>query len=78
FTDSERFGYFRHILRNQDLPISEILAAHIQQAHTVHVKAGSHDFANRAAKELITLLRDDYDVLMEVLSALADAVPSTQ
>jgi hypothetical protein len=78
FTEAGRFGYFRHILRNQDFPVSEVLAAHIQQAHIVHIKAGSHDFANRAAKELITLLRDDYDVLMEVLSALADSVPSTQ
>ena len=75
FTTAGHFGYFRHILRNQDLPVSEIFAAHIQQAQAVHVKLGSDNWANQAARELITLLRDDYEVLMEVLSAMSDALP---
>jgi hypothetical protein len=28
FTASGRFGYFRHVLRNADLPVGELLAAH--------------------------------------------------
>src|SRR5512133_2659327 len=31
FTSVGRFGYFRHILRNQDMPIGEVVAAHLQQ-----------------------------------------------
>ena len=75
FTGSGRFGYFRHILRNSDLPISELLAAHLQQVQPVHVAKGKATWGNDAAKELITLLRDDYPTLMSVLSALGDALP---
>ena len=75
FTGAGRFGYFRHILRNSDLPVSEILAAHVQQAQAVHTAKGKATWGNEAAKELITLLRDDYPTLMSVLSALGDALP---
>jgi hypothetical protein len=72
FTGSGRFGYFRHILRSQDIPIPEVLAAHIQQAHGAHVSAGNPAWLELATQELITLLRDDYQVLMSVLGALSD------
>src|SRR5512135_3651233 len=36
FTASGRFGYFRHILQNQDIPVGEVLAAHLQQASHAH------------------------------------------
>jgi hypothetical protein len=72
FTGSGRFGYFRHILRNQDIPIPEVLAAHIQQAHGAHVSSGNAAWLESATQELITLLRDDYQVLMSVLGALSD------
>jgi hypothetical protein len=32
FTSAGRFGYFRHILRSQDLPVAELLAAHLEDA----------------------------------------------
>ncbi|MCW5877855.1 MAG: hypothetical protein KIS80_03175 [Anaerolineales bacterium] len=71
---TERLGYFRHILRNTanpELPAAELLAAHIQQA-----AADQPDGAwrQRASQEIITLLRDDYETLMQVMSALADTV----
>jgi hypothetical protein len=72
FTRSGRFGYFRHILRSPDLPIGELLAAHIQQAQSAHAAAGDIAWLNQATQELITLLRDDYPSLMSVLSALSD------
>lgn len=72
FTGSGRYGYFRHILRATDLPIGELLAAHLQQASAAHHSAGDHSWENRATQELITLLRDDYPMLMAVLGALAD------
>jgi len=72
FTAAGRFGYFRHILRAKDIPIGELLAAHLQQTRAVHVTAGNAGWAEAAAQELITLLRDDYPSLMSVLGALRE------
>lgn len=74
FTSSGRFGYFRHILRAQDLPVGELLAAHLRQAQSAHGEAGNEAWANSATRELIVLLRDDYPSLMSVLGALSDAL----
>lgn len=72
FTSSGRFGYFRHLLRATDLPVGELLAAHIQQAGAAHAEVGNEEWRNAATQELITLLRDDYAMLMSVLGALGD------
>ncbi len=72
FTSSGRFGYFRHLLRAADLPVGELLAAHIQQAGAAHAEIGDVAWRNAATQELITLLRDDYATLMSVLGALGD------
>jgi len=69
FTSTGRFGYFRHILRAQDVPIGEVLAAHLQEAKLAHGPNGSR-WVERATQELITLLRDDYPALIDVLGAL--------
>jgi hypothetical protein len=71
FTSAGRFGYFRHVLRSKDAPVGEMLAAHILQ-----VSAAQKDTAWRdaAIQELITLLRDDYPLLMSVLGALGEVV----
>lgn len=74
FTSAGRLGYFRHILRTKNTPVSELLAAHVQQASTAHKNSGNPDWIEYASQELITLLRDDYQTLMDVLSALSDAV----
>jgi hypothetical protein len=68
FTAAGHFGYFRHVLRLQDLPVGEILAAHIRNASSAH--PDPHAWAEAAVKELITLLRDDYPTLTSVLGAL--------
>ena len=73
FSASGRFGYFRHILGAQDLPVGELLAAHLQAANQAHLEEGNPDWNKQATQELITLLRDDYATLMNVLSALGDA-----
>jgi hypothetical protein len=73
FTSAGRFGYFRHILRAQDIPIGEVLAAHLQQAEKAHGKNNAV-WKENAVKELITLLRDDYPTLMSVLGALGEVV----
>ena len=73
FTSNGRFGYFRHILRAADLPVSELLAAHLLQVSEFQAGQGNQAWINAATRELITLLRDDYPTLMSVLGALADA-----
>jgi len=70
FTSAGKFGYFRHILRAKDAPIGEILAAHIQQAGA----AQSPEWKEKATKEIITLLRNDYPTLMSALGAISDTM----
>jgi len=67
-----RFGYFRHILRAKDLPVDELLAAHLRDAHKANAESGNSEWIHVATQELIVLLRDDYPTLMSVLSALSD------
>lgn len=71
FTTASRFGYFRHILRAKDIPMGEVLAAHI-----LDVKRQTHNQAwvEEATRQVITLLRDDYPTLMAVLEALGEVV----
>ena len=75
FTSQGRFGYLRHILRHLDLPVGELLAAHVRQANQAHILHGESNWGHSITQELITLLRDDYPTLMSVLSALSDALP---
>lgn len=74
FTSAGRFGYFRHLLRAADVPVGELLAAHLKQAEEAHRATGNGKWSEQATKELIVLLRDDYSTLMSVLSALGDAL----
>jgi hypothetical protein len=72
FTPPGRFGYLRHLLRARDLPVDELLAAHLLQADQAHRQVGEFKWAEQATQELITLLRDDYPALISVLGALKD------
>jgi hypothetical protein len=67
----ERFGYFRHILQAKDIPVGEVLAAHILN---VKQKTKNERWVEAAMQELITLLRDDYPTLMAVLGALGEVI----
>lgn len=71
FVTAGRLGYFRHILRASDLPVGELLAAHILE---VKKKTPLENWAETAINELITLLRDDYPTLTSVLGALREVV----
>lgn len=73
FTNAGHFGYFRHILRQPDLPVGELLASFVRLTTSAQTAAGNLDWTTRAVQELITLLRDDYPTLMAVLGALSDA-----
>jgi len=72
FTADNRFGYFRHILRAQEMPVAEIVAAHLRQVQVIQYHRGNSFWLETASRELITLMRDDYPTLMNVLGALAD------
>jgi len=67
---TETLGYVRLILNAKDLPVSELLAAHVRQAQGAHVDKGWRD---RVVQEVIRMLRDDHAALMSVLEALAEA-----
>jgi len=71
FTQAGHFGYFRHILRNPELPITELLSAHIRNVASIQAKIHP-EWTRNALREIITLLRDDYVTLNSVLNALAD------
>jgi hypothetical protein len=71
FTSAGSFGYFRHILQAKDIPIGEVLAAHILD---VKQKTKDEKWVEQATQELITLLRDDYPTLMSVLGALGEVI----
>jgi hypothetical protein len=71
FTGAGHFGYFRHILQAKDIPIGEVLSAHILQ---VKQKTKNEKWVVSATQELITLLRDDYPTLMSVLGALGEVI----
>ncbi len=74
FTTAGRLGYFRHILRAQDVPTDELLAVHVQQARGAHRDQGDPQWVLRATRHLIALLRDDYDRLTRALDALGEVV----
>ncbi len=72
FTDTGRFGYFRHFLREQNVPTDELLAAHLMIAKEAHAQNGNPDWFRAALHELITTLRDDYQALMNLLGAAGE------
>jgi hypothetical protein len=72
FTSAGRFGYFRHMLRDREKPVEELLAAHLYQARAAQVDAGNEDWYQMAVGELITLMRDDYQGLIKTLSAVSE------
>jgi hypothetical protein len=70
---TSRLGYLRHVLRSVDIPVGELLAAHLQQAGMEH-GSDCQPWREKAAQELIIQLRDDYPTLMSVLSAVGEVL----
>jgi len=69
FCAGGRFSYLRMLLRNEELPAADLLAAHLLQVRA----AGGADLEN-ALHEMIALLKDDYPQLMDLLSAVSEVV----
>ena len=78
--DIQRFtaqgvGYFRHLLRDRELPLADLLAVHLPEAGQVHSGEESRLWLEGALRELTALLRDDYDRLMRVMNAVQEQLP---
>jgi hypothetical protein len=71
---TERLAYLRLLLRGGDkLPTDQLLVAHIR--HTYQQRGYDAEWANKVVRELIELLRSNYDLLIPTLEALSDALP---
>lgn len=71
FLQGGRFAYLRPILRNLELPSADLLTAHLRQVMRAQGDSGQIE---AALKEAIALLKDDYPVLMDVLSAVSEVL----
>lgn len=72
FTSLNDQAYLRHILRLLDQPVEELLAAHFSQAKKAHETGDDTTWYEQACQKLITLLRDDYQRLTNVLDVLTE------
>jgi hypothetical protein len=67
FTADGCFAYLRHLLRDEELPVAELIAVHLRE-----VIATNPSNAADAVETVIALLKDDYPQLMDVLSAVSE------
>ncbi len=78
FTQANRLGYLRQILKHPEAPAAELIAAHFIQANEAHLANGSSNWVLEASRELTMLLRDDFATLTDVFGAVAAAIPEIQ
>jgi len=71
------FYYLEHIVPREDIPVGELLAAHIQQARAALGKDGAA-WARSAADYLINRLRSDYETLSQILRSISDAIVNAE
>jgi hypothetical protein len=71
FAAPGRYAYLRLLLADPDLPLPQLLAAHIVQAAAAQPDPGS--WKAGAVRELVLRLRGNYSVLTSVLDALHEA-----
>ena len=72
FTSFGHFGYFRAILNNPDLPAPDLIAAHLKISYHAQPAAMRESWKNAAVEMIVTLLRDNPNVLNQVLFAVSD------
>ena len=61
------------LLRNEELPAADLITAHLQQV-TRAQQGESTNWIEPSLREVIALLKDDYPVLMDVLSAVSQVL----
>ena len=65
------FGYMRMVLQSPQVPSDELIAAtirHIAEAHDAEARA----YALRASRELIAMMRDDFERLRQIVARIRD------
>ena len=76
FSNAGHFGYFRHIISEQDMPVGELLSAHLQVVNAAQKDGGNPNWINEAIQEIIVLLRNNHELMTNVLGAISDAFPT--
>jgi len=72
FTNAGHFGYFRHIIFEQDMPAGELLSAHLQAVNAAQKEGGNPNWINEAIQEIIVLLRNNHELMTNVLGSISD------
>ena len=67
---TENFGYFPLLLNARDLPIEEVLAAHVRFVAESQPGSGAEAIRVRAGRDIAALLRDDHARLRTVLERI--------
>lgn len=70
---NDNLSYLRFILQNQSVLPSELAAVHVRLTAKAHAAVGDGGWACRAVTEIIDQMRDDYEGLIAVLTAIGDA-----
>lgn len=72
FTAHGKFAYLRALLRDEEIPSADLITAHLRQVLQARkISAGGQD-AENALREVISLLKEDYPQMMDVLSAVSE------
>ena len=72
FTNAGHFGYFRHFISEQDMPVGELLSAHLQPVNAAQRDDGNPNWINEAIQEIIVLLRNNHELMTNVLGSISD------
>ena len=72
FTNAGNFGYFRHIISEQDMPAGELLSAHLQAVNAAQRDGGNPNWINEAIQEIIVLLRNNHELMTNMLGSISD------
>lgn len=78
FTSFGSFGYLRHMMQVNNVPMGELFAAHFRQAARAQYALNQSGWTERAINEVIYLMRDNYADLIAILGAIGDADISMQ
>ncbi len=74
FVSDGKFGYLRALLRDEDLPAADLVAAHLRQVLQAQKNQKGLLAAENALREVIALLKDDYPQLMDMLCAISEVL----
>lgn len=72
-----RLGYFRHIIKAKEmLSAGDLMAAHLKQANDAQMAYGNSHWMRTALTQITSLLRDDYETLVDIYDAVSTNFPN--